>query len=71
MADKHDAKILNKILAHIGSKMSDIPRSNICTDLFPRAKDIKERIKKVDYIKFKSFGTAKENISKMKREPTV
>ena len=33
--------------------------------------DIKERINKWDLIKIKSFCTAKENISKMKREPTV
>ena len=37
----------------------------------PRARDIKERINKWDVIKIKSFCTAKENISKMKREPTV
>ena len=37
----------------------------------PRARDIKERVNKWDYIKLKSFFTAKENISNMKREPTV
>ena len=35
----------------------------------PRAKDIKERINKWDFIKIKSFCMAKENIGKMKREP--
>ena len=35
------------------------------------ARDIKERINKQDYFKIKSFCTAKENISKMKWEPTV
>ena len=39
--------------------------------LCPRARDIKERINKWDYIKLKSFCTAKENVIKMKREPTV
>ena len=34
----------------------------------PRARDLKERINKWDFIKIKSFCTAKENISKMKRE---
>ena len=34
----------------------------------PRARDIKERINKWDFIKIKSFCTAKDNISKMKRE---
>ena len=37
----------------------------------PRARDLKERINKWDLIKIKSFFMAKENISKMKREPTV
>ena len=37
----------------------------------PRARDIKETINKWDLIKIKSFCMAKENISKMKREPTA
>ena len=40
-------------------------------DMSPRARDIKERINKWDFIKIKSFCLAKENISKMKREPTI
>ena len=39
--------------------------------MFPRARDIKERINKWDFIKIKSFCMAKENINKMKREPTT
>ena len=54
-----------------GRKISDIPRSNIFTNMSPRARDIKERINKWDFIKIKSFSIAKENSSKMKREPTV
>ena len=56
---------------NIGKKVSDIPCSNIFTDMSPRARDIKESINKWDFIKIKSFCMAKENISKMKREPTV
>ena len=55
---------------NISRKISDIPCSNIFTDMSPRARDIKERINKWDYIKIKSFCMAKENISKMKRELT-
>ena len=55
---------------NMGRKISEIPWSNIFTDMFPRAKDIKERINRWDFIKIKIFCTAKENISKIKREPT-
>ena len=37
----------------------------------PRARDVKERINKEDFIQIKSFCRAKENTSKMKREPTI
>ena len=56
---------------HTGRKISDIPCSNIFTNMSPTARDIKERINKWDLIKIKSFCTAKENSIKMKREPTI
>ena len=56
---------------NIGRKISDIPHSNILTDMSPRARDIKERINKWDLIKIKSFCMAKENSIKMKRELTI
>ena len=55
----------------VGRKISDIPCRNIFTDMSPRASYIKERINKWDLIKIKGFCMAKENISKMKREPIV
>ena len=65
----HDTlKVLQEI---IGRKISDIPCSNIFTGMSPTARDIKERINKWGYIKLKKFCTAKENISKMKRESAV
>ena len=65
----HDTiKVLEE---NIDRKISDISHSNIFTDMSPRTRDIKERINKWDLIKIKSFCMAKENISKMKREPTV
>ena len=51
--------------------MSDIPCSNIFTDMSPKARDIKERINKWNLIKIKSFCMDKENNIKMKREPAV
>ena len=56
---------------NIGRKISNIPHSNILTDLSPKARDIKERINKWDLIKIKSFCMAKENSIKMKRESTI
>ena len=56
---------------NIGGKISDILCSTIFTDMFLRARDIKERVNKWDLIKVKNFHMAKENSIKMKREPTV
>ena len=55
----------------MGRRISDIPHSNILTDMSPKARDIKERINKWDLIKIKSFCMAKENSTKLQREPTV
>ena len=51
----------------IGRKISDIPCSNIFTDMSPRVRDIKERINKWNLIKIKSFCMAKGSRIKMKR----
>ena len=55
---------------NIGRKISDIPCSNILTDMSSKARDIKERINKWDLIKIKSFCMAKDNSMKIQREPT-
>ena len=39
---------------NIGRKISDIPPSNIFTDMSPKERDIKERKNKWDLIKIKS-----------------
>ena len=59
---RNTIKILEE---NIGRKISDIPHSNILTDMSPKARDIKERINKWDLIKIKSFCMAKENSIKM------
>ena len=56
---------------NIGRKISDIPRSNILTDMSPNARDIKERINKWDLIQIKSFCMAKANGIKIKRDTTI
>ena len=65
---RNTTKVLQE---NISRKISDIPRSNILTDMSSKARDIKERINKWDLIKIKNFCMAKENSIKIKREPTV
>ena len=65
---RNTTKVLQE---NIRRKISDIPRSNILTDMSCKARHIKERINKWDLIKIKSFCTAKENSNKMEREPTI
>ena len=61
-------KVLEEI---IGSKISDIPHSNIFAATSSTAREIKEKTNKWDYLKLKCFCTAKENIMKVKREPII
>ena len=68
---KYKSWHLKVLEENIGREISDIPHSNIFTDVSPRPRDIKERINKWFLIKIKSFCMAKENSIKMKREPTV
>ena len=52
---------------NIGCTLSDINQSKIIYDPAPRVMEIKTKINKRDLIKLKSFCTAKETISKVKR----
>ena len=49
--------------------LSDINQSKILYDPPPRVTEIKTKVNKWDLIKLKSFCTAKETISKVKRQP--
>ena len=49
---------------NIGRKISDIPGSNIFTNMSPRAEDIKERINKWDFIKLKTSAQPKKTSAK-------
>ena len=55
---------------NIGRKLSDINYSKILYDPPPRVMEIKTKINKWDLIRFKSFCTRKETISKVKRQPS-
>jgi len=53
---------------NIGRTLDDINQSEILYDPPPRVMEIKTKINKWDLIKLKSFCTAKETISKVKRQ---
>ena len=55
---------------NIGRTLNDINQSNILYDPSPRVTEIKTKVNKWDLIKPKSFCTAKETISKVKRQPS-
>ena len=53
---------------NIGRILDDINQSKILYDPLPRVTEIKTKVNKWDLIKLKSFYTAKETISKVKRQ---
>ena len=55
---------------NIGRTLNDINQSKILYDPPPRVTEIKTKVNKWDLIKLKSFLTAKETISKVKRQPS-
>ena len=55
---------------NIGRTLDDINQSKILYDPFPRVTEIKTKINKWVLFKLKSFCTAKEMISKVKRQPS-
>ena len=61
------AKLLEE---NIDRTLDDINQSKILYDPPPRGMEIKTKVNKQDLIKLKSFRTAKETISKVKREPS-
>ena len=52
-----------------GKTFCSINRTNVFLAQSPKAIEIKTKINKWDLIKLTSFGTAKETINEMKREP--
>ena len=55
---------------NIGRMLDDINQSKILYDPPPRVMEIKTKLNKWVLIKLKSFCTAKETISKVKRQPS-
>ena len=56
--------------ANIGRTLNDINQGKILYDPPPRVMEIKIKVNKWGLIKLKSFCTAKETISKVKRQPS-
>ena len=55
---------------NISRTLDDINQSKILYGPSPRVMEIKTKVNKWDQIKLKSFCTAKETISKVKRQPS-
>ena len=55
---------------NIGRTLDEINQSKILYDLPLRVMETKTKVNKWDLIKLKSFCTAKETISNMKRQPS-
>ena len=55
---------------NIGRTLDDINQSKILYDPPPRVMETKTKVNKWDLTKLKSFCTAKETISKVKRQPS-
>ena len=55
---------------NVGRTLEDLNQSKILYDPPPRVMEIKAKVNKWDLIKLKSFCTAKDTISKVKRQPS-
>ena len=62
-------EIIKLLEENIGKTLSDVNHSRILYDPHPRRLETKAKINKWDLMKLKSFCTAKETISKVKRQP--
>ena len=54
----------------MGRTLDDMSQSQVLYDPPPRVMEIKAKVNKWDLMKLKSFCTAKETISKVKRQPS-
>ena len=63
-------EIIKLLEENIGRTLNDINQNEILYDQLPRVMEIKTKVSKWDLIKPKSFCTAKETISKVKRQPS-
>ena len=63
-------EIIKFLEENIGRTVDDVNQSKILYDPPPKVMEIKRKVNKWDLIKLKSSCTAKETISKVKRQPS-
>ena len=63
-------KTIKLLEENIGRTLDDINQNKVLYDPPPRVKEIKTKVSKWNLIKLKSFCTAKEIISKVKKQPS-
>ena len=63
-------EIIKLLEENVGRTLDDINQSKILYDPPPRVTEIKTKVNKWDLIKLKSSCTAKETVSKVKRQPS-
>ena len=63
-------KTIKLLEENIGRTLDDINQSKVLYDPPPRVREIKTKVSKWNLIKLKSFCTAKEIISKVKKQPS-
>ena len=63
-------KAIKIIKENIGKKISDITYNNFLSAISPQARETKEKINKQHLHQTKSFCTEKENVNKIRRQPT-
>ena len=61
---------INILEENIGCNLFDTGHSNFFHDISPKARETKAKMNLWDFIKIKSFCTAKETVIKTKRQPT-
>ena len=61
---------INILEEKAGKNLFDLGRSNFLLNTSPEARETKAKMNHWDLIKIKSFCTAKETVSKTKRQPT-
>ena len=62
---------INNILEeNTGSNLFDLSHSNFFLETSPKAGEARPKMNYWDFIKIKSFCTAKETVNKTKRQPT-